>query len=540
MRLLPAFLCAVVALSGCHKPDPNSIQDQLGILNKSKSTKEKERACENLRKIGKKEAVPGLVDALKTANSKIKGEIAQVLGDLKDPGAISGLNDALDLSVTDGSDKMTQEANEANKYIARALGDIGGKDAVQPLIRLVKATRNNYVMIEAITALGKLKDPAAVVALSDVATNDRLEPFVNKKAILALAQINHPDALPVYLRMAFAERKGLSFYPESSFGIFLLGDAAKDKVLAVLKGEDKELLEWAKSKEILVPALYAKAAQMEADLQDRRSIEPLMKLLKYEDENVQYKLVVRMNAADSLGRMRAKEAVPALGAMLLEPEANTRSAYVRSLVQIGDKAVLPKFVECARTGSWSAREFCMLGLALLGTANEMKAFDGFVKEEPAKFDKECNDGEYGEVDCPKEKPANIENRTKVATNYKKVLETITACADDKCLEGALMHTDPIIRERAAYELGRRGAVASLPALLGAIKRPAADIVDLNPRFAAICAVDWLTSSDPKALASVRGEASALEAQVEVEKAKTLTMKIAEEVKRLAVKLGRAG
>ncbi len=541
MRLLPVALCAaLLALPSCHKADPNSIEDQLGILkSNNKTIKEKERACENLRKIGKKEAVPGLIEAIKTVPVKVKGDVAMVLGELKDPAAIPALTDAMDLSVGSGTDRMTTEANEANKYIARALGDIGTKEAVKPLVQLLQKTKDNYVRIEAMASLSKLKDPGAVDALSEIATDEKLETLINKKAILALTQINDIKALPVYLKMSFAERKGVSFYAESSFGVFMLGDAAKDRLLSLLKGEDKEIMEWAKGREILIPAIYAKSAQMECDLQDRRAVEPLMKLLKYDDDNVMYKLAVRMNAADALGRMRAKEAAPAIAAMLTEEEANTRGAYMRALVQIGEKGVLPKMVDCARQGSWSAREFCALGLALLGTANEVKAFDGYVKDEPKLFKKECEEGIYGEVDCAKEEKANVENRTKVLTGYKKALETVVACTDDKCFEKLLDDKDPIVRERAGYELGRRMAVGSLPALFNAIKKKVEDKVDLNPRFAAICAVDWIASGDPAGMKAAKAEANALEALVNTEKEKVLTQRIAEEVKRLAVKLERA-
>ena len=66
-----------------------------------------------------------------------------------------------------------------------------------------------------------------------------------------------------------------------------------------------------------------------------------------------------------------------------------------------------------------------------------------------------------------------------------------------------------------------------------------DKVDLNPRFAAICAVDWIASGDAEAMKSAKAEVGALDALVEKEKEKTLTMRIAEEVKRLAVKLQRS-
>jgi HEAT repeat protein len=542
MRSLSVAVCAVLLLSlpACKNPDPKSVEDQIEVLKEAKSTRLKLKAVENLRAIGKKEAVPGLIEVLKDANPEVKAAIAKVLGELKDPSAVQALSDAIDYSIGSGSDKMTQDGNTANKEITRALGDLNDKAAVKPVMKLLKVTKDNYVRIEAITALGRLKDPQAVPLLSDVATDERLETFINKKAILALAEINDPQSLPAYLKMLFAERRGVSFYPESAFGIFKLGGAANDTILSVLKDENKELAEWAKERGVLKPAIYAKAAQIESDLQDRRSIPSLMKLLKYEDDNPAYKLFVRMAAADSLGRMRATEAVGPISAMLDEEEANARSAYMRALVQIGDKTVVGKLVSCSQKGNWSAREFCMLGLALLGGQKEIKSLEGFLAAEPKLFVVECERGDYGDVDCAAEKTKNVEARSKSITAYKKVLETISACNDNKCLESALTNAEPIVRERAAYELGRRKASESVGALIEAVKRPVKDVVDLNPRFAAICAVDWITAGDSAAMAKARPEASALEAQVEKDRDNVLTQKIAEEVKRLAVKLERSG
>ncbi|MFN7133276.1 MAG: HEAT repeat domain-containing protein, partial [Myxococcales bacterium] len=374
MRSLVIALCAaLLLLPGCKKSDPNSVEDQVERLQKAKNNKERLAAIERLRSIGKKEAVPGLVEALKANPGEVREKIAVALGDIKDTSATAALSESIDFAVTSGSDKASQQANSANKEIARALGEIGDKAATEALLKLLKVTKDQYVKIETINALGKLKDPRSVELLSEIATDERIEPYINKKAIMALSQINDPRALPAYFKMAFAERKGVSFYPESSFAIFLLGDAANDKILKVLAGEDKDLLAWAKERDILEPAIYAKAAQIESDLQDRRAIPHLVKLLKFEDDNPRYKLIVRMNAADALGRMRAKEGVGPISAMLTEEEANTRGAYMRSLVQIGEKSVVPSFIKCAASGSWSARDYCVLGLAMLGEEKDLKA-----------------------------------------------------------------------------------------------------------------------------------------------------------------------
>lgn len=536
--LVIALSAALLFLPACKKADPNSVADQIERLQKAKGTKERLSALERLRNLKNAEAVPGLIDALKANQGEVREKIAVILGELKDPRAVGPLAESIDFAVTSGSDKASKEANAANKEIARALGELGDKGATDALVKLLKVTKDQYVKIETINALGKLKDPRALDLLSEIATDERLEPYINKKAILALASINDPKALPVYFKMAFAERKGVSFYAESSFAIFLLGDAAKDKVLAALAGEDKELLAWAKERDILEPAIYAKAAQIEADLQDPRAIPHLIKLLKYEDPNPMYQAVVRLAAADTLGRMRAKEAVRHIGSMLNVDEANVRSAFVRALVQIGDKSVVPNLVRCAASGSWSAREYCMLGVALLGEEKDLKSFDAFLKAEPGRFDAECKDGYYGNVDCAAEREKNVEARTKTITGYRQVVEMVAACSDDQCFEKALASDEPVVRERAAYELGRRQAAGSVPALLEAVKRPVANVVDLNPRFAAICAIDWITAANKEAMAAGKAAVEALDAQVEEESKKVMTQKIAEELKRLSVKLAR--
>lgn len=534
-RTLPAALAAsLLALASCHKPDPNSVEDQVAAVKKGKTTREKEKALDNLRRLGKKEAVPGLVEALPEAPPKIRAQIAVILGQLKDPSSVTALAEALDPSA--GTDRP--DANAANKEIARALGDIGAPDAAKPLVRLLKATRDNYVRMEAIAALGRLKDRAAVPLLCELAESEEVEALIAKKAVLALAEINDPAALPTYVRMMFVERGGkASHYPEASFAIFKLGAAAQDRVLRLLKGEDKELLDWAKERKVDPAAVVAKAAQLESDLQDRRAAAALVGLLRYEDPERDHALEVRKSAADALGRMRAPEAQAPLAAMLGEENPAARSAYVRALVQLGDAGAAPKLAACAKQGSFGAREYCMLGLALLGAKSDAKSLGALLKEEPALFDKECK-ALSGEVDCAAEKQAIVAARLKIVEGYRKTLESAGGCSAVKCLEEQLSSAEPTARERAAYELGRRGSVSSIPALVGALQREAKDEVDLNPRFAAVCAIDWIASGNPDGRKLAAAEVDRLKALVKSDEKRPLTQRIAEEVLRLATKLER--
>ncbi len=539
MRFTLLALCAsLIALPACKKSEP-TVADYLATLKGEGTAVEKDKALERLRQAATAENGKELGDALKELPTKYRSSIAMTLGDLKAAAAVPGLIAAIDQKAVGGKGQGTQEANLANKEIARALGAIGSKEAVKPLIELLGNTKDDLVRIDTLDALGALKDKSAVETIAKVATDERLEPFVTKKALLALTELNDPAALDAFMRMLFAERRGISFYPEASFGVFSLGSVANDRILAVVEGKDQALLDWAKERKILLPAIYAKAAQIEADLQDPRAIPGLLKMLKYTDANMAYQLFVRLAAADSLGRMRAKEGVKPIAEMLAEMDPNARQAYVRSLVSIGDKGALPKLTACAKDGPWAAREPCMWGLAMIGTPKEGALFDGFIKGESARFTKECEEGFYGEVDCKGELEKNVTSRTATMNKYKTVIETVAPCADNACVAAALSHAENAVRERAGYELGHRGATDALPQLIGVIKQEVKDAPGLSPRFSAIWAVDVITSKAPEAKSAVRGEAAALRKQADDETKKVLMQKLAEELKRLAVKLERA-
>ncbi len=98
---------------------------------------------------------------------------------------------------------------------------------------------------------------------------------------------------------------------------------------------------------------------------------------------------MRMRAADALGRMRSKEGVKPLAALLDEEEPNARKEYVWSLARIGGKDAVAKLVETAGKGGWAAREESMRGVAMLG--DDPSAFDRFAAAEQKLFETECKD-----------------------------------------------------------------------------------------------------------------------------------------------------
>ena len=108
------------------------------------------------------------------------------------------------------------------------------------------------------------------------------------------------------------------------------------------------------------------------------------------------------------------------------------------------------------------------------------------------------------------------------------------CAKDlACWAKKLDDTDAGVRERAAYELGRGGDAKYIDVL---VKRLSDE--NLETRAAAITAADWLISDSPEAFKAAKASLEKIEKQLADEAGKTTYVKVNEDLRRLAVKLGR--
>jgi len=115
----------------------------------------------------------------------------------------------------------------------------------------------------------------------------------------------------------------------------------------------------------------------------------------------------------------------------------------------------------------------------------------------------------------------------------KPLEAARVCASDSpCWLPKLKDEDPVVRARAAYELGRAGAVEAIAALA-----TAAGEEQLLVRAAATRALDWLTAV-PAARPALKEIAPQLAAQLLQEQGKPQYIRPNEDLRRLQVKLSR--
>lgn len=525
-RIVVGGLLSLALLASSCKSDPALPETWEKRITGSKNTKERLKHIEDLR--GSKFMTPAMVPMLEKRlgdekKPEVRAALARLLGEAKQPSSVDALTDAIDMAATDS------DAKTMNKEIAIALGKLNDPKAVPSLTKLLK-TKDNYTVIAAIESLGEMKAKESFTSLYEIATDDAIEPFITKKAIVALGDMGDPRCVPGVVKAMFKERKGISFYMEASFALYQIGTPAADVLVPVVEGKDKELLEWAAKNNIKDVALYAKGVQVLGDLHDKRAEKTIVGYLNFKSEFDDIKLIMRMRAADALGRMRSKEGVKPLAALLDENEANARKEYVWSLARIGGKDGVAKLIETAGKGPWGAREESMRGVAMLG--DDPAVFDKFSAAEEKLFSAECKeDEEYAEC---KDLAGAVKNHQAKILAYKNRAVAAAECKGDAaCWVKHLDVKDEGVRERAAYEIGRSGNAALIEELMKRLPEK-----NLDTRLAIIQGADWLIDDSKDAMATARKGLPALEKQFADERGKTEFVKVNEDLRRLLAKLRR--
>jgi HEAT repeat protein len=518
---------ALAVLPGC-KSDPNTPEYWEKKLSGAKRMDARIQVVEALRTSGtlQESFLPMLHTQLATQKRpEVKAALARALGDLKSPSSLEPLQAALDPEATDTDTAL------ANKELVAALGKLGDPKAAPALTGMLRA-KDNYTRIEAIQALGAIRAPEAVEPLLKLASNEDTEPFLHKKAVEALGRIGDARAVPLLMRMLTKERQGISFYVESSFALYQMGAPAVDAVIAAMENRDAELAKWAKDNGVN-PASYAmKGAQILGDLRDPRGEAVLLKQLAFTNADARIQALVRMQAAEALGRMRAKAAVRPLAALVMEEDPTVRTSYVRALVLLGGRDAVPALQKAAEKGDWYAREVAMRGVAMLGDGQDSPLFTRWAQAEPAVTAKECQ--EYGGDGCENPDALGMK-RAEEILRYAKVPEAVKACGvDEACWTQKLSDKEVRVAERAALQLGRAGNPQHAVALAGRLSEK-----DLEARFAFIQALDWLVGDSKEAATKAREALPKIQAQLAEEKGNSHFIKVNEDLRRLAFRLEKA-
>jgi HEAT repeat protein len=513
-------LCLLLGVAAC-KDDPSTPQHWEKRIGDAKGKKEKLKAIEDLR--GSKHLTPVMLPMLEkrlTAekNVEVKASLARLLGEQKNASSVDALLDAVDPSGDSDSRGL-------NKEIAAALGAMGDPKAVPTLIRLLK-TKDNYTTIAAIESLGRLKAKEAFAPLYEIANDEKIEPFITRKAIEALGELGDPRAVPGLLK-AMYRAKG--FYREASFALYELGQPAAEALVAVVEKRDKALFDWGTQNGIQDFAILVKAIQVLGDLHEMRAEKAIVALVPYKNEYDDLRIMMRTHAADALGRMRSKAGGKAIATVFDDPNPDARREYVWALARIGSKEPLAKLVETSAKGPWEARVESMRGVAML--ADDPAVFDKFLAAEPKLFKAQCAEDDAAEG-CH-DRAGSVKSHL---TRIKALAARATAaraCRDASDWAKRLDDPDEGVRERAAYEVGRSGQGALVGELMKRLTEK-----NLDTRLAFIQGADWLVHDAPQALAEAKKGAATLAKQIAEERGKTEFDRVNEDLRRLLAKISR--
>jgi HEAT repeat protein len=529
----------VVFLLACKPRSAGGDLESLIARLDDRDPKVRAQAAQQLRRLEAKQAAPRIAALL--ADPLVKQDALLALQDLAGRGEVDALLGALETTVGAGSDEATRSANRINALIAEALGNVGDPRAGPELLRLARAT-DVEVRLAAVEALGNIRSKEAVPELAQVVDDPTAPPVLIKRSIDALGRIGDPAAIPSLARALVIERQGVSFLPESSFALFVIGAPAVEPLIRILQDQDPAFTSWAKENNLAPAGTYARVALVLGDLGDPRAVPPLIAKLKYTDPDPVpgtsrlLSNVVRMFAASALGRMRAAQAAPAVQALVStanEQDEEVTASAAEALVWIGDRAQARELMKKAQTGLLKLRLTVAQSAALLGDPLLGNDVLNVALRESKGARQSCL-RQLLELTLPVDDPGRACDL--LATQFGELsrpLEAARVCATDApCWLPKLQDQDPVVRARAAYELGRAGAADAVPALAKAVGEE-----QLLVREAATRALDWLAAV-PAARPALKGVVPQLSAQLLQEQGKPQSIKSYEELRRLQIKLSR--
>jgi HEAT repeat protein len=245
---------------------------------------------------------------------------------------------------------------------------------------------------------------------------------------------------------------------------------------------------------------------------------------------------VRGFAANALGRLRATEAAgPVQGLVSTkDPEDEELTTFAaEALVWIGDRPQARELLKKAQSGVLRLRLPVAQAAALFGEPGLGKEMLSLALRESKGSQQTCLK-QLTELTLPVDDPRTACDL--LATQFGELshpLEAARVCASDvSCWLPKLSDNDPVVRARAAYELGRAGAAEAVAPLAKA----AADEQFLI-RVAATRALDWLTAV-PAAKPGLKAAAGQIATQLAAEQGKAQYLKVDEDLRRLQVKLSR--
>ncbi len=306
----------------------------------------------NVEKMEAKKDVDGLIKALRYNKYGIKGA-AEALGKIGDKRAIEPLIQALKKGAFPGE-------------VAEALGEIGDVRAVEALINTLIHGYSD-VQWKAAEALGKIGDARAVESLIQ-ALGDKTSyqnSYVRWKAAEALGKIGDVRAVGALIQASFYDDDGVKYSAGNALEkIKVLG--AVEPFIQALKYDDNHIQEYAaealgmrKEAGAVEPLIQAmrdkndnvrwKAAVALGNIGDTRAVEPLIQAMRDKNDNVRWK------AAEALGKIGDAKAFEFFIQSLKDISVDVRIRATRAIGEIKDARVVETLIQSLNDRSSSLR-----------------------------------------------------------------------------------------------------------------------------------------------------------------------------------------
>lgn len=385
-----------------------------------------------------KAALPGLLAAIKSPTGDYKREAVELIGKSGDASAVAALVDAIDWKATSG------RAASLNEAITIAIGKLakpGDAKAVDALKR-VAANGHLEAQLQAVIALGNLKATDAVSDLIDIVRGHENN-FMVKNAVQALGEIGDAKAVPALGRALFFERTGVSFYVEASYSLFQIGKDSVPTLMDIWNNKFQPIED----------------LHVDTGVQRYKALETLVDLGNTPELN---KMVVQAvntkltGTGDALlitlgqkaaGRLGITEAAPAMLKQWQDVDVSLSEHALGGLTQMGNRSIVGQLAkitdhkgfmaQCTARFSEGAckndaakvRKPRILAWSRLSDGSDLEAFEKMIAAEP-----DADMKKYMEEQKP---------RIVAAKECKKELA---------CFLGKLKDANAQVREKAGYEI----------------------------------------------------------------------------------------
>ncbi|MAO84269.1 MAG: hypothetical protein CMH50_10385 [Myxococcales bacterium] len=441
----------------CTPEEPAPTEAALSALS-SADDLERAKAAESLRNlVFLAKEIPGAKETILEAfavpgphRSPLAAVLAEGWGLEVMPVLTKGLNPGGLVPATSKEEAL----NAANRSILTGMKQLLRKgeklpaETIDEVIPYVNSG-NAQTALVAIRVVGMLQNKKGTKVLLDV-IEDHDNNFIIKNAIMALGDLRDPKAADTLITYLFKER-GVSFYPEASFSLYQMRmhPVVVEKLAQTFEGKNK------------VANGLIQGSKLCQDSKDKVC------------------WVLRSKVGEVLSDIGLTEAQVTMFDKVISPKANQTMVFklVEAMGRTGESFAIKTIMK--QLNNLTVREYFGRSIARIG--DRQAALKLLRQGAPNKYRQDCKSMGYDEKNCNKSEveirrftienaaragdnrvTAELEKMVRAETNGKvrmmmegqlRKVRIYDKCqADAVCYRKLLSSDDPLIREKAAYEL----------------------------------------------------------------------------------------